>query len=115
MEVTVTFDIETESDRKALDRALSDSEERPEKEEPDEPQSFPSEGHRLVYEAVEANPKHALRVYHQSLVDNPETSFNDYDGWNDERKDVRAKLWELEDMDYVENDGQLWMLPEDQD
>lgn len=115
MEVTVTYDLETESDREALMRSMSelghgDREEEEEYEDDGRP-PIPSEEHRAVYEAVRANPRHALRVYHEALAEDDETPYDDFhrsDGWNDERRDIRSKMHELRELGYLDNDTQLW-------
>lgn len=111
MEVTVTYDMDIESDCQALMRTIPelDQEDQDEEEREDDGRaSMPSEEHRAVYEVVQANPRHALRVYHEALVEDSETLYNDLNGWNEERRDVRSKLWDLKDLGYVNNDTQLW-------
>ena len=107
MEVTVTYDLDIESDRQALIRTIPELGHEREDEDA-ERSSMPSEEHRLVYEAVRDNPRHALRVYHEALVEDEDTPYSNYDGWNDERLNVREKLWDLKELGYVDNDTQLW-------
>ena len=113
MEVTVTYDLETESDREAFMRSVSglDGKEHEEEHEDDGRPPMPSEEHEVVYEAVRANPRHALRVYHKALAENDETRYDDFhqsDGWNDERLDIRSKMHDLRELGYLDNDTQLW-------
>ncbi|ADJ16802.1 hypothetical protein [Halalkalicoccus jeotgali] len=114
MEVTVTYDLEVESDREAFMRTISelDHEEQREEDHGDEGRPpMPSEEHRMVYEAVKANPRHALRVYHETLAEDNETPYDNFqqpDGWNDERVDIRSKMWDLKELGYVDNATQLW-------
>lgn len=116
MKVTVTYDLETESDREAFMQSVSELD--GEEHEDDGRPPMPSEEHRMVYEAIRANPRHALRVYHRTLAENDETQYNDFhqsDGWNDERLDIRSKMYDLRDLGYLDNDTQLWYPVEAED
>ncbi|WP_207587147.1 hypothetical protein [Halomontanus rarus] len=75
-----------------------------------------TEEERYIIAALHEQPRSALRVVHRvatNLDGSPFDSFDEDNGWNEERQNVRDLLWSMKNDGLVDNDGQLW-FPTDQ-
>jgi hypothetical protein len=75
-----------------------------------------NEEQRYIIAALHEQPRSALRVVHRvatNLDSSPFDSFDEDNGWNDERQNIRDSLWSMKSDGLVDNDGQLW-FPTDQ-
>ena len=70
-----------------------------------------TENERYVLASLQEEPRSALRVVHRVATEiegAPFDSFDEDDGWNEERREVREVLWSMKSDGLVDNDGQLW-------
>lgn len=108
MKATIEFDLANEADRRALEAALSAADQAREPVQPIEEPDFGTPEHELVYQTVVDQPGHALRIYHELLVDNPAADFSGPIEDNDERERLQEILWELRRDGLLTVEGRVW-------
>lgn len=119
MEIEVTIqadDGELPVIAQTLENLASESEIAVTRESDDGRELDLDEEERYVLAALQEEPGSALRVIHRTATEIAGSPFDDYqqeDGWNDERQNVRSILWSFEDDGIVRNDGQLWYPTDD--
>lgn len=67
-----------------------------------------TEQEQYIIAALQEQPRSALRVVHRvatTLDGSPFEEFDDDDGWNEERKEIRDLLWSIKFENQVDNEA----------